>query len=303
MLFDRIVKDIKALKIQGAQAVAKQSLVALVDRARRSRAPSFPILMDELLAARQALETTRPTEPCMRNALRFALDGVQSGEVKDAKAQVLRNVEEAQRHFAEAERRIADYGAKKVLRGMAIYTHCHSSTVVRILETARRQGTDFTVRNTETRPSFQGRITAAQLAAVGVTVEHYADSAARYALRKADLVLLGADAITSEGAIINKVGTHIMVDLARRHEIPVYFCADSWKFDPLTVEGAWETLETRASKEVWPRPPKGVMVRNPVFESVDPDMATGIISELGVFKPEVFIEEVKDAYPWMFTSP
>jgi ribose 1,5-bisphosphate isomerase len=236
----------------------------------------------------------------MRNALRYVLDGLEECAVSAAKGHIFLNIKAAQQHFMSAEQRIRDYGATKVLRGMVIYTHCHSSAVVSVLQAAMAKGKRFAVRNTETRPSFQGRITAAQLAKLGIPVEHYVDSAARYALQKADLVLFGADAVTAEGAVVNKVGTRIMAELAGRHDIPVYVCTDSWKFDPRTVSGVGEEIEMRHPDEVWPGRPRGVTVRNYAFESVEPDLVNGIISELGIFRPEVFVEEVKDAHPWMF---
>jgi len=39
---------------------------------------------------------------------------------------------------------------------------------------------------------------------------------------------------------------------------------------------------------------------NPAFEVIDPKIVTGVISELGVFRPEVFIDEVRRTQPWMF---
>ena len=39
---------------------------------------------------------------------------------------------------------------------------------------------------------------------------------------------------------------------------------------------------------------------NPAFEICDPDMITGVISEIGVYKPTTFVDEVRRTNPWMF---
>ena len=113
-------------------------------------------------------------------------------------------------------------------------------------------------------------------------------------------MLLGADAITVEGKIINKMGSELFAEVAEQNDVPVYICSDSWKFDPASVFGYEEEIEKRSAKEVWPTAPKGVTISNFAFEKINPDLITGIISELGVYTPEVFVEEVKRSYPWIF---
>ena len=131
-------------------------------------------------------------------------------------------------------------------------------------------------------------------------MKHYCDSAARLALKKADLVLFGADAIQSDGKIINKIGSELFLEIAHKYDIPCFCCAVSWKFDPMTVYGVDEPIENRRREEVWDAAPKNVTIMNPAFEVVDPGLVTGVISELGVFRPEVFVDQVRRTQPWLF---
>ena len=254
-----------------------------------------------MFAAKHEIFTTRPTEPAMRNAINYIMNDVDTSSVNSIKSQMNRNTKAAHSHIRNSSRKIAEIGAKKITKGSIVFTHCHSSTVVNILKTAKKKGKNFEVHNTETRPLFQGRKTATELAASGIKVTHYVDSAARLALKKADLFIMGVDAMTSEGKIINKIGTQLFIEVAERYEIPIYFCADTWKFDPSTVWGEEEKIEMRDSKEVWSKAPRNVKVMNYAFEKIDPNMVTGVITELGVFKPETMVEILKDNSPWMFT--
>jgi ribose 1,5-bisphosphate isomerase len=305
MTFQQTLKDIKSLKIQGAQKIAQaavQALGTLIEE-RASKTKDTKTLLKEVLKAKQQLFEIRSTEPCMRNALNFVTQDIKAFEQKtpeDAMYDFAIRTTEAVAQLQGAEENIAKYGAEKIKDGMIIYTHCHSHSVVNILAKAWKDGKHFEVHNTETRPRFQGRKTAEDLAKLGIPVTHYVDSAARFALKKADLMLIGADAITTEGKVINKVGSELFAEAAARFSIPVYSCTMSWKFDPETIFGFEEPIEKRFASEVWDKPPRGVKIDNFAFEQVSPELLSGVITELGIYKPGVLVQIVEEKYPWMF---
>jgi len=285
MQYNEIVEKIKSLEIQGAENIAIAAVEAFAIKLKETQDYA------ELEKSYKELKNTRATEPGLRNALRYCLENYK--ENPDVAAFVIN-------HFKESKEKIAEYGAKKIHDGMKVFTHCHSSTVRAIIEKAFDQGKKFEVYNTETRPKFQGRKTATKLAEKGIPVTHFVDSAGRSMLRKADLFLFGCDAITSEGKLINKIGTEMLAECAHDCRIPAYSCTNSWKFDPHTVYGFDEEIEQRSPDEVWENPPKGVKIYNPAFEITAPDIFTGVITELGIYKPESLVHAVKEAYPWMF---
>jgi len=298
MNFQKIVEDIRNLKIQGAQNIAKASVKALEIIAHKVRNERKIYQIHNLNKAKQILFKTRPTEPAMRNTLNYLLHNIEISY--DIYTEISKRTKEVKHHFNLITNKIAQIGSKKIKNKMIVFTHCHSSTVIEILKQAKLQKKTFTVHNTETRPKFQGRLTAKDLHRFGIPVIHFVDSAARLALKKADIMLLGADAITAEGKVINKIGSELMAEVAEKWDVPVYICTDSWKFDPKSVFGFEEEIEKRNPKEIWPTAPKGVLIHNFAFEKIDPNLITGIISELGIYTPTIFVEEVKRAYPWMF---
>lgn len=278
-----IILDIKNLEIQGAENIAKAAVRAFGIKLKETKNRA------ELEKTVKTLEEARATEPALRNALKYCLINYEKENV----------VEKAIAHFEEGNEKIAEIGAKKIHDNMIIFTHCHSSTVMEILKKAWKDGKKFQVRNTETRPKYQGRKTAQELAEAGIPVTHYVDSAGRVALKKADLFLFGTDSITAEGKIINKIGTETLVHIANERGIPAYACTNSWKFNPETIQGEEEEIEERDAKEVWENPPKGVTIKNPAFEVSPADMITGVITELGIFKSEALVQEIRRVYPWM----
>lgn len=264
--FDKICSDIKSLKIQGAENIAKAGVKAL-------------LIMNDKKSISKLLNL-RPTEPLLRNAINFA------------RSNPNKLVPAALRHFHSALNKISMIGSKVVKPNSVIYTHCHSSTVVAVIKKSKNP----IVYNTETRPFFQGRITAKQLSDYGIKVYHLVDSGAEVAVRKADIMLIGADAITVNG-VYNKIGSSIFARLAYEYKVPVYVCSDSWKFS----NKKYEKIEERDSQEVWKNPPKNVNILNPAFDVIDLKFITGIISEMGVHKDiKDFVKAVKKEYLELF---
>ncbi|MBL7050551.1 hypothetical protein ISS04_00120 [Candidatus Woesearchaeota archaeon] len=300
MTFKKILKQIKELKIQGAQNIAISSVMALKWFIDNEGIKYKENLLFELEKRKKKLMETRPTEPAMRNSLKYILENIKHKQFIDIKKEVNKRADFVLKQFKKSNNILTTIGAKKINQNSVIFTHCHSSTVINILKRAHNTGKKFKVYNTETRPLFQGRKTARELISAGIPVVHYIDSAAKFALKKTDMVLIGCDAILSTGRVVNKIGTSMIIDFAVKQEIPVYVCTNSWKFDPQTIVGYEEPLEKRNRDEVWHNAPKGIKIENISFETIDPDKITGIISELGIYQPSVFVEEVKRENKWMF---
>lgn len=281
MSYTTIVRDIKSLKIQGAERIAIAAVEAFAEILKTNNKKKIDRAYRELISL-------RATEPALRNALAYCRTNYATNK---------HVAETVKKHFIDGQKRIAKIGAQKIKNGMVVFTHCHSSTVEAILIEAHKQGKRFTVMNTETRPKFQGRTTAINLAKAGIPVTHMVDSAGPAQLRKADIFLFGCDAISGDGSIINKIGTEMLAEVAHRAHIPVYTCTNSWKFNPATINGRKETIEQRDPKEVWDKPPKGVTIINPAFEIISPNLITGAITELGIIKPKTIATQIAATYP------
>jgi len=263
--FEKICNDIKRIKIQGAESVAIASLKA------------YGLIPAN--ASIKKLSSLRPTEPALKNALYYAKRF---------------SVEDALKHFLDSE-----YAANKLVLNIVkddsvIFTHCHSSSVIDSLIYAKNHGKRFSVLNTETRPLLQGRKTSRELAKRGINVVTMVDSAARLEIKKADMMIIGCDAILRDGSVVNKIGSGMFAEIAHNAGKKVYIITDSWKFSPKPVK-----IEERNFQEIWKTSLKHLKIENPAFEKVDAKDITAIISELGILKPKEFVREVKRVYPSM----
>jgi ribose 1,5-bisphosphate isomerase len=292
---ERIRNDIKGLKIQGARNVAKAAMAAIGIIARKSKAKSREELVDELLVAADELASTRPTEPMLRNALRALFADVRKSKGDVATLRKLVETEELEyfKKMKENEERIAEYGGRELSNSSVILTHCHSSSVVSILERANELSKGVEVICTETRPKFQGLITARQLSSAGVKVTLIVDSAVSHFMKDVDSVLVGADAITSKGDLVNKIGTCGIAMIAHECGVSMYSAAETFKFDPLTLWGGIEKIEERSPAEVAnPKNLKGVEIRNPAFDVTPARYITAYITESGVVTPQSMLNVI-----------
>ncbi len=289
---DKTVKEIKSLKIQGARNVAKAGIRAIMYAVEDSRAKTVNGVKADVIKATLKLSAARPTEPMLRNYLDETIGfitceiaGVKTRSVAKFRASVVKNENEYLKQMDADIKRLREYGATLLTSGMNIVTHCHSSSVTGVIKEAHKRGKKLRVTCCETRPRYQGRITAKELARAGIDTTITVDLGVTGFLKKADIVLVGADAITSTGDLINKVGTSGLAHLARDHDVSFFSCAETYKYDPLSLYGVKERIEQRNPKEVWERPPRKVKVSNPAFDVTAARYINGYITEAGIVSP------------------
>ena len=296
-------EKIKKLEIQGARNVAITAIKAIEALTKQTKAKNKAEFLKELLEAKEILFATRETEPLMRNAIRWIMSRVDknnSKKVVDIAKTVSSTANQFLNNLERSREEIATIGANRVRSGSVIFTHCHSSTVTYMLQKAQQQGKIFEVICTETRPVFQGRKTAKEMLDLGLKTTMIVDSASRHFMNQTDIVLVGSDAITSEGNVINKIGTSLIALAAHEARTPFYVVSELLKFDPATIHGDYEKIEERDSSEIWKNPPKKLIIRNPAFDVTRRNYIHGIICEEGIISPHSTMEVVRRKYPWVF---
>jgi len=298
-----IAKKISQLKIQGARNVAIAAIEALIDLSKKTKAKTKQKFLNELNEAQTLLFNTRETEPLMRNAIRWIISQIEESKRTEV-IELTKIVESSANKFLldleKSKNKIARIGKKRIRNNSVILTHCHSSTVTKLLIDAKKEGKKFEVFCTETRPVFQGRITAKELIEKDIKTTLIVDSAARSIMKEIDIVIVGADAITSEGNVINKIGTSSIALIAKESRKPFYVVSELLKFDPATVCGGYEKIEEREPSEIWKDAPKKLIIKNPAFDVTRRDFIHGIICEEGIITPHSVFEAVRRNYNWIF---
>lgn len=301
---ERIADDIRDMRIRGAGLIACSAVKALEIVAHDSSAKNVESFVNELTDAARILLETRPTAVSLPNGIRYVMHRVNAGKgrarsIEDMRAIAINAAKEFVENAKSAVQKIGEIGARRIVDGDILLTHCNSSAAIEVMKTAWREGRKFEVFVTETRPRFQGHITARELAKAGIPVTLILDDAARYFMQHVDKVIVGADAVTANGALVNKIGTSMIALAAHEARVHVFVAAETYKFSPETMIGELVTIEERNPSEIisdeQQRQIGLVKVLNPSFDVTPAEYIDLIITERGIIPPVgafLILEEV-----------
>jgi ribose 1,5-bisphosphate isomerase len=304
MLVTDTAEKIKKMEIRGAGRIARAAVVALMDYAGSIYPRDTASFRSEMQEAADILLRTRPTAVSLPNAIHKVMISLHGDfqTVSMAKDQFL----EACRDFIvsseTAVERIGVIGARHIRNGDTILTHCNSEAALASIITAHRNGTSFEVYATEVRPGNQGLLTIKTLNDAGISTSYIVDSAVRYVMKEIDLVIVGADAVAVNGAVVNKIGTSQIALAAHESRTNMMVAAESYKFAPRTILGEYVRIEEREPDEVLPlemaRKLPYVRVRNPVFDVTPPEYIDLIVTEEGAIPPQMAYIIIRDYLGW-----
>jgi ribose 1,5-bisphosphate isomerase len=303
MLLNETAADIKNMEIRGAGRIARAAVEALADYARNLDVSDPETFKREMQGAADILTGTRPTAVSLPNAVRYVMRALDSFEsVEAARDAVLARAAEFVDHSEHAVERIAEIGARHISDGDVLLTHCNSEAALGCILEAHRQGKEIEVYATEVRPRGQGLITIRTLNDAGIRTNYIIDSAVRYFINDVDLVIVGADAIAVNGAVVNKIGTAQIAHAADEARTNVIVAAETYKFAPRTILGEKIEIEERDPGEVLPREEAErlpfVRVRNPAFDVTPAEYIDLIVTERGAIPPELAYLVIRDYLGW-----
>jgi methylthioribose-1-phosphate isomerase len=201
----------------------------------------------------------------------------------------------------EANLTMAQLGAELIRKHQGnlqtVLTHCNTGalatggfgTALGVIRAAYIEGMIERVYAGETRPWLQGsRLTAWELANEEVPVTVTADSAAAHLMKTKGItwVVVGADRITANGDIANKIGTYHLAVAAMHHGVRFMVVAPSSTIDMNLASGEDILLEERAASELLElngqRVGADVDAFNPVFDVTPADLIDAIVTEKGI---------------------
>lgn len=289
---DEVLHAIRSLQVRGAPAIGVAAAMGLVAALHHSAQSNGALVRTQLAATAERLIAARPTAVNLAWSVNRMLAAV--SDVTDDELLVALRAEAQRIHDEDVAmcRRIGEAGLPLIADGARVLTHCNAGalatagigTALAPLYCAHEIGRTLHVYADETRPLRQGaRLTAWELARVGIEVTVLPDSAAASLLRdgRIDLVIVGADRIAANGDVANKIGTYPLALAARAHNVPFYVAAPWSTVDASTPDGTAIPIEQRAAVELAPLP-SGVRTYNPAFDVTPAGLITAYITDRGV---------------------
>lgn len=298
---EEVVEAIREMIVRGAPAIGISAAYGVVLAARERFQNQPANWRAGLLEDIEALAKSRPTAVNLFWAL-DRMKGVLSS-LPDATSPVARLEQEAIAIHEEdvaANRRMGDLGAQLMREDQpyAVITHCNTGslatggygTALGVIRSAYKAGLITSVFADETRPWLQGaRLTAWELLQEGIPAALIADSAAAHVMKSGAVkwVIVGADRITANGDVANKIGTYSLAVLARYHGVKFMVVAPTSTIDMKLASGHDIPIEERTQEELlklrdMQLAPATAKAFNPVFDVTPAELIDAIVTEKGV---------------------
>ncbi|MEC7377531.1 MAG: S-methyl-5-thioribose-1-phosphate isomerase, partial [Pseudomonadota bacterium] len=293
-----VAQSIRDMVVRGAPAIGISAAYGVALAARHAGGGDWKA---EIKQAIRELAASRPTAVNLFWALqRMERVFHACHSLDEAVKRLASEAEAIHREDVEANVAMADQALELMAleKPVSVLTHCNTGALatggyVTGLGVIRRMHEKKLLKEVfadETRPWLQGsRLTAWELARDQIPVTLNSDGAAASILARKDVrwVIVGADRITANGDVVNKIGTYSLAVLARHHRVRFMVVAPSSTVDMSLASGAEVPLEERDGAEVReirgiPLAPEGVNVFNPVFDVTPASMIDAIVTEKGV---------------------
>jgi len=296
---DELVDAISRLAIRGAPALGAAGALGVMLAVQEGRRSDWDDATLQHAIAR--LRAARPTAVNLARGVDRVLARLPDG------ADAVRN--EALRVLADdgtVNRAIGDTGSRLLLElvgdadRVRVYTHCNTGAlatvewgtalgIVRALQALDRLGLVYVG---ETRPLLQGsRLTAWELERLGADYRIVVDGAGPGVIARGmiDAVVVGADRVTANGDVINKVGTFPLALAAARAGVPFVVAAPESTVDAETPSGDDVRIELRSPDEVLSvgatrTAPERAQGFNPAFDITPADLVTALVTERRVVR-------------------
>jgi len=318
---------IKNMTVRGAPAIAATAAFGLAQGICEYDGNDLNRFHQHTKKVYKTLALARPTAVDPLNAMNYVLWWMKPGEsVEELKMLAKIGANTFASNSIHECKKIGEYGVKLIKKRMRILTHCNAGwlacvdigTATAPIYEAKSKGINFTVFCDETRPRLQGAtLTAWELAQARIPHYIIADNAAGYLMSRGeiDLVIVGSDRVIAKtGEVINKIGTYTKAVLAKRHNIPFYVaipCSSiDWNAnsaDEIEIEersedevlGVWGCIAKASTvdssltgKYVYVRTANpSSKAKNPGFDITPPELVSGIITPLGIFKPKEILKK------------
>ncbi|MBI3159340.1 MAG: S-methyl-5-thioribose-1-phosphate isomerase [Chloroflexi bacterium] len=290
---EQVAEAIRTMVTQGGGSwvAASYALAMLASQERRKPKERLRQILNE---ATERLKGTRPTSNhlhrLVERALKAGLLALENGE--DVEAGILAWLEAKRDDIHIRSARMGQYGADMIPDGAGILTMCFAETAFLLgLVFARDQGKTLRVYVPETRPYLQGaRLTAPSIHELGIEAVLITDNMPGYVVSegKVQVFFTGADLVTLDGHVVNKVGTYQNALVCRQHGVPFFpYC---WEPDHKHPGRESIFIEERDPADV--RQARGaattleeIQAYYPAFDITPPQFVSGVITLHGIISP------------------
>ena len=291
---DEVLEAIVNMRVRGAPLLGVIAALALALVAVKEKSDDLLLTLEE---AGKKLLNTRPTAVNLEWGVKTIIEYARKNPNRE---EIVKKAVNLLYDDFYINKKIAEIGSKLIKDGDKVLTHCNTGslatvsigTALGVILEAIKEGKEFEIYITETRPKLQGsRLTAFELYLAGVDPILIVDSAVAFTIKEKRInkIFVGADRVLRDGTTFNKIGTLQIALAAKEYGADFYVVAPASTFDlNRTIEDV--QIELRSEDEVrkigrhYITIPN-IKVYNPAFDLTPPKYITAFITEKGVIYP------------------
>jgi methylthioribose-1-phosphate isomerase len=302
-----VVEAIKFMRVRGAPLIGVTGVYGLAIALTKNSTDQ------SLIEAKTQLIKSRPTAVNLSWAVNLVYDQLKKEPRNNRASMAWILANKLANEDIETNQSIGEFGFKLIHKiqksRINILTHCNAGWLATIdhgtalspIYKAFKEGLDIHVWVDETRPRNQGmNLTAWELKQENIPHTVITDNAGGLLMQRGevDFVIVGADRISIDGNVCNKIGTYLKALAAKTHKIPFYVAAPLSTVD-LSYHGENNLFDIECRHEDEILKVKGMdasnnltevkigysSAYNPAFDITPSKYVSKIICEKGIFNP------------------
>ena len=292
---DHVIEEIRNMNVKGGSPFGRAAAWAFKLALQQEDLKTFSEIKTRFTYLKKQMYELKPTMATIYNSCEAIMQELdETMKVNILKEKVIHLCDNIIEQSFVAVEKVGEIGSHLIHDHDVVLMHSYSSTLMGIFQSAANDKKRFKVICTESRPLRESRNAVNVLTRLGIETMFISDASVYEFMNEADMIIMGADTLCTNGDVANKMGSAQIARLAQSCKIPVYFASELYKLDIRTLNGEKVVLERRDKCELVDEDDfkdfDQVKVINQFFDLTPASDITGIVTEFGVLHPSQMLQ-------------
>ena len=292
---DHVIEEIRNMNVKGGSPFGRAAAWAFKLALQQEDLKTFSEIKTRFTYLKKQMDELKPTMATIYNSCEAIMQELdETMKVNILKEKVIHLCDNIIEQSFVAVEKVGEIGSHLIHDHDVVLMHSYSSTLMGIFQSAANDKKRFKVICTESRPLRESRNAVNVLTRLGIETMFISDASVYEFMNEADMIIMGADTLCTNGDVANKMGSAQIARLAQSCKIPVYFASELYKLDIRTLNGEKVVLERRDKCELVDEDDfkdfDQVEVINQFFDLTPASDITGIVTEFGVLHPSKMLQ-------------
>ena len=292
---DHVIEEIRNMNVKGGSPFGRAAAWAFKLALQQEDLKTFSEIKTRFTYLKKQMYELKPTMATIYNSCEAIMQELdETMKVNILKEKVIHLCDNIIEQSFVAVEKVGEIGSHLIHDHDVVLMHSYSSTLMGIFQSAANDKKRFKVICTESRPLRESRNAVNVLTRLGIETMFISDASVYEFMNEADMIIMGADTLCTNGDVANKMGSAQIARLAQSCKIPVYFASELYKLDIRTLTGEKVVLERRDKCELVDEDDfkdfDQVEVINQFFDLTPASDITGIVTEFGVLHPSQMLQ-------------